>query len=222
MLPPADCKEEVMKKLFTIILAAALLLPAIALAEDNSIETFVIQRNDYVVPRDGDPYFSHGIFAWWHTYGWLGLGIDVTVKPKQDFLEANPFVTVNKGPWYLNVGTVTNSDGSDYVHYGIWYFNRHLDNKVEIFLDLRNFSGIGGETSDYLDAFLQTEYDITKNLSIGAVADYCRYWEESQDYWAYGPIAYYKISDVTKVFGRWTHDTDGTNKYRAGFEFFWK
>jgi len=215
-----------MKKIALIILAVAVLLPSILWAEsevkENKPLTFIVQRNDVVVPKDGDSYGSYGLFAWWHNYGWLGLGVDLTVTPKLDYFEANPFVTVNKGPWYLNVGAVTNSSGDDYLHAGMWYFNRFND-KVEIFLDLKNLWGVRGNAADYLDAFLQIEYDVTSSLTLGGVVNYDHYWETSQpDYWAYGPIAYYDISDITKVFGRWTHDTDGTNKYRVGFEFCWK
>lgn len=99
-------------------------IPAFLWAEENRAEekvsTYMLLKSNLINPKGEGSYFSYGLFSYWYN-SWLGAGVDVTSTPKKEFLEAKPFVTINKGPFYAIGGLSTDSTGADYAFggYGI-------------------------------------------------------------------------------------------------------
>jgi len=158
----------------------------------------------------------------WHYNNWLGGVLDVTTKPKFNYVQVKPYLTINKGPFYLLGGVSTDSVGTDYAHSGIWYTDTL--NKVKVFFDLRNYWGIGGEPVDYLDAFLELERSLGEKFFYGLDLDYCHYWQdENHNFYFVGPYIGYKFTKSFAVFVRPSMEWDvlegvssKTDKIRLG------
>ena len=204
------------------------LVPALG-AEDNSenkgkgSSTLITLKNDLVKPEEGESYHKQSVTIYCHNGNWFGGGLDVTVKSKYDYTEVKPYFTINKGPLYLLGGLSTNSTGSNYIQSGIWYINKFR--KVNIFFSLKNYWNIAGESTDYLDCFLESEYPLSERFYAGLNLDYCHYWNENHQFFLIGPYVGYKIIDNVSVYLRlsrgWNIVEDQSNRtdnIRTGLE----
>ncbi|MCK4650173.1 hypothetical protein KAT36_02980 [Candidatus Pacearchaeota archaeon] len=205
------------------------LVPAFG-AEDNSenkgkgSSTLIILKNDLAKTKEGESYHKQSVTIYCHNGNWFGGGLSATVKPTHDYAEVNPFFTVNKGPLYLLGGLSTNSSGNDYAQAGIWYIDKF--GKIATFFILKNYWNIAGESTDYLDAFLELEYPLGKKFYAGIDLDYCHYWQDENHYFYFiGPYAGYKILDNLSVYLRlsrgWNIVEDQSNRtdnIRTGLE----
>lgn len=213
-----------MKKLFIIAMAIAFCFVTELQAEEGKPLTLIILKNDSVNPKEGESYNKQSSSIYFHNGSWFGGGLDITVKSKYDYMETNPYITVNRGHYYAIAGFSTNSNGSDYFQGGFWYINKF--DKIEVFLDIRNYWGIGGETTDYADVFLRGEHPISEKFYIGIDLDYIRYWQdENHNFYFLGPYVGYKVTDITSIFLRVSREWDvvdgqsnSTDAVRLGME----
>lgn len=221
-----------MKKVVLFLIMAVFCFTAELQAEDSSRDqktvqkasTLIIIKNDFVEPEEKASYHKQSVSIYCHNGNWFGGGLDLTVKPKYDYTEVKPYLTVNKGPFYLLGGLSINSAGNDYIQGGIWYTNKF--GKVKVFFDLRNYWNIDGESTDYLDSFLKGEYPLGEKFYAGLDLDYCRYWQDgNHNFYFIGPYVGYKITDNTSIYLRLSRDwnvvngnSDRTDKIRGGLK----
>ncbi|MCK4540180.1 hypothetical protein KAU09_03435 [Candidatus Parcubacteria bacterium] len=193
-------------------------------AEDKKASALIVIKNDFVEPEKAESYHKQSMTIYCHDGNWFGGGLSVTVKPKYDYTEVKPWFTLNKGPLYFLGGLSTDSSGNDYIQGGGWYINKF--GKFKVFFDLRNYWNIDGESSDYLDCFLEGEYPLGKKFYVGLDLDYCHYWQdEDHNFYFVGPYVGYKVMDNLSVYLRlscdWNvvHDNaDRTDKARIGLK----
>jgi len=215
-----------------IIAAATLSLAAASFAEHQEIEpnpeiaSLIILKNDYVKPEHSKGFISETVSPYFQYHGWLGVGGDFTSQPgNKNYLEAKPYLTVNSGPYYALLGYSTNSAGNDYVQAGAWYLNRF--GKIAVFADVRNYFAVDGKSSDYLDAFGEATYDLSRKVAAGVNAEYMHWWKGAEhNLYFIGPVVYYKLTKVTTIYGRVSREwnvigsaNEPTNRFRLGLKF---
>ena len=132
------------KWLLVLIIAMFCLVTFISTlqAEEETAQkasTSITLKNDFVEPEEKESYHKQSASIYFHDGNWFGGGVNIALKPKYDYTEVKPYLTINKGPVYLLGGLSTDSTGSDYFQGGIWYVN--TSNKLSVFLDLRNYWG---------------------------------------------------------------------------------
>lgn len=170
----------------------------------NQVSTMIYLKNDWVHPVEGEGYWKEALSVYWYNDR-FGAGIDVTAKPKFDFLDVRPYLTVNQAPFYFLAGLATDSTGADYFQAGVWYFDTL--GKFCIMLDLRNYWGIDGGASDYTEDFLEVIYSLDEKFFVGLDLCYDHWWEESDhNYYLVGPFIGYQITKSTSAHLRSSRD----------------
>ena len=199
------------------LLALALFLAVVSFApsafcadqeKEEKVSTTITIKNDWVFPNSGESFDVQRLSAYWH-YRYLGGGFDLNYGRKGDYIQVKPYLTLNKGPWYL-VGGFSADNYSQYVQTGFWYVNTF--DKLGVFLDVRNYFGVGGKSDSYLDNFLELTYPLGKKFYVGVDLIYDHWWQGSHDWALVGPLVGYKFTDTVSAFVRVSHEWDMAGK----------
>lgn len=208
----------------TLLLSANFLFAEEGEKNAKKVSTLIIMKHDWLKPQDSEGFSSYTTSLYWNYDKWLGFGLDATSRPKFDYLELKPYATVNKGPYYLLAGFATDNSGGDYFQAGFWYYNLHLDKKLEVYLDFRNYRAMSGKASSYTDNYIETSY-LIGDFAVGPVAFYDHWWNKDLDIVSLGAIAYYKKSKSFIPYIRYMHDwsNNGSNtseldRFRVGLK----
>jgi hypothetical protein len=214
-----------------IIAVVLMLIPILNVwAEEidgEKVSTTLVLKGDFVKPKHSEAYFASQFNGYWH-YKWFGGGIDVTDNRKAGWTQIKPYLTANKGPFYVLVGFQADTDKANYVQTGAWYVNRFK--KLNVFLDVRNFWAASNKCYDYLDAWLAIWHPVTpisEKLYIGTELEYIHYWAGPRHNWYFiGPLVGYELTKNISIFVRLSREwdvcgskTETTDRVRLGVKF---
>lgn len=217
-------------KIFIFALSAVLFLLYLSSASsenqinsEKKIKTTMSIRSDYVHLDKGGDLFNPNAMLFWHYDKRYGLGLNVSAIPKHDFVNINPFFSINTGPWFLISGFSTDSLGNDYFMPGFWYFK--VDGIERTFIEVKNYFDISGNENDYLHFYAEKAFRFTKRISVGPAVLCNHWWKKEHDFYALGLVGYFKATDSMFIFVRNTFESDRTanlkcrsNKNRIGIE----
>lgn len=189
-------------RMFTWLLSIAILVFAVpsfaAEASEDKVSTSVTIKNNWVSPEAGDSLNTQGLDIYW-SYGQLGGGVDLCYASKSNFTQIKPYLTFNKGPWYL-VGGFSVDNTAEFAQAGFWFVDSFSD--FNVFLDVRNYFAIDGESDDFLDTYLGISHALGGKFYVGADL-ICDYWWKNGDSWyLVGPLVGYKFTKSLSVFTR--------------------
>lgn len=202
-----------MRKTGMVVIAVIALVFLVCWSEakaEEGISTAISFSNSWTEKS----YYDELCIYWWGNGG-RGLGVDVKVNPADDYLAVKPYLTVklrSDSPFDLLVGLTTDSTGADYIQAGFWY--SHAFGKVSALLDVRNYGGLAGETSDYIENFLRLSRAVREKppLGIGIDIDYIRWWESADNAYFLGPFMSYKVTSAFSVVLRGSRLWVGSTK----------
>ncbi len=192
--------------------------------KEDKISTFVVLKNDFVSPQHGESYFSHTTI--YSFYRQFGGGMDITYAPKNNYHCFQPFITLNKGPFYALAGYSGDSLGGKHFQAGAWFAKTHK--KLSFFVDLRNFWAVSEEGIGYLDLWVYISHPIGKRerFFVGLETEYIHWWEKQPHNWyMIGPVVGVNITKNISLYVRPSMEWDiaeGTNrtfKIRTGIKF---
>lgn len=186
----------------------------------DQVSTMVMFKSDVAFPKVGESFDAQGISTYWHK-GNFGAGIDVDVIRSLDFTQVKPYVTLNRGPWYL-VGGYSTGDAGEYAQVGFWYINTF--GKFNVVFDVRNDFGLDIASPSFLDCFGEVTHPIgDSQFYVGLDAVYDRWWQGDHTWAMVGPLVGYKFTPQISAFVRLTHEwdvlggeTNEANRLRVG------
>ena len=180
----------------------------------------ITYKMNSIHPEGGDSFESHDINTYLSSEK-FGMGVDTTLCPVKEYTKVKPYLTKSIGGGLSLIGGLSlDSNGSDYVHAGIWYATSL--GKVSIFFDPRLYVSIAGEGNDFFDGFVEASYPLTEKVSVAFDVIYDHWWDSNDNWALVGPVVYYKISDTVTVFSRVAQDTNfeggGSSSVRLGLK----
>lgn len=206
-----------MRNFITVLLAIFILSISVS-AEEEKVSTSINLKNDWS-DASGKTVDSQKMFVLWH-YKNIGGGMDMAITRRKDYFQVDPFLTFNRGPWYL-VGGASVDNFSQYIQGGFWYMNSI--GKTFVFADIRNYFATGGNAKDYIEGFFELKQPIGKRFFMGADLDYVLWREGNNSYFLFGPIVGVKINKNISVYMRISREwniiddkSDGSNRFRLG------
>jgi len=139
-----------------------------------------------------------------------------------------PYLTANKGPFYVLAGLQADSDKTSHVQAGMWYVNRFK--KLNVFLDVRHYWAVSNKCQDYLDAWFSISHPVTpisEKLFVGTELEVIHYWGGPAHNWYFvGPLIGYEITKNISIFARLSREwdvcgrqTEKTDRIRLGVKF---
>jgi hypothetical protein len=215
-----------------IMILMALLLSSVATVqaeeqEGDKVSTALAIKGDFVSPHHGEKHFAAQFNGYWH-YKWFGTGIDVTDKRHAGWTQVKPYVTANKGPFYVLAGLQADTNKANHLQTGVWYVNRFK--KLNVFLDVRQYWAVNDKCRDYIDAWLSVTNPVTpisERLFVGTELEYIHYWSGPSHNWYFiGPLVGFEITKNISIFARLSREwdvcgskTETTNRVRLGVKF---
>lgn len=214
-----------MKKIIAIAILACL-VAGVTFAQDKEakVSGSIVSKTDFVFPQEGKSKTTEVLSMYWQ-YKRLGGGLDVVMDPKNDFFQTEPYLTFNKGPWYLLGGAAINSAGNRWAQTGGWYINKF--GRFNLVIDVRNYWGLNSQSVSFLDTFGEATYDLSEKLFAGLDVEYVHWWKgKSHNRYFVGPVLGYKVIKNLTVFVRPSREWDAlagstkyTDKVRIGLKF---
>jgi hypothetical protein len=217
-------------RLLLVTMAAIAVLVTSVMAEEEispkqlekKFSMSVLIKNDFYQPTNGRPgFFENGVVIYGHhkldgDYG-IGAGIDTWGGKNENFWLVRPFVTVNKGPYYLICGYNADTFGAGHVFTGFWYVKQI--NRFDIFLDARYYVGVRKQASDFLDVFGSVTHPIGQSrFYAGLEGEIIKWWGQNKDHsWSFiAPVVGFKLTKQVKLFVRpgisWDRTCKGTDQ----------
>lgn len=196
-----------MKKFVPAFIAVLLLLlpleaPAFHIVGEQIKTKFSIQ-NDFVDPENGESFTKQKVIAYFQK-GDAGIGGEVFMIPKKDYLRFRPYATLKLGPVTPIIGLSTDSKGVDHIDAGLWYFRKF--GNLGVFIDLRNYWGLNSDSVDFTDNFAALSLNVNEKFFVGVDISYDHYWKNKDDWYLVGiPIGYKAVKNVD-VFIRPTYE----------------
>ncbi|MFH1210657.1 MAG: hypothetical protein V1645_01960, partial [archaeon] len=85
-----------------MVVALVLALTSIVYGgEGDKVDGLVVFKNDWFFPKEGKDFSVQALCTYFH-WKYLGGGFDLRYRGKgDDFVEFQPYLTLNKGPWYV-------------------------------------------------------------------------------------------------------------------------
>jgi len=185
-----------------------LVMTGICLSQEGEerVTSLFVLRNDWVSPKEGKSSVTQLNSGYWH-FKSFGGGIDVKSNLQANFLEAQPYLTINSGPWYLLGGFSTNSAGADYIQTGLWYIKSF--SKLTVIADLRNYWAVSEKANGYTDNLLEVTYPLTEKFFTGFDFRFDHWWKgKSHDWYLAGPLIGYNLTKSTSIFLRVSREWD--------------
>jgi len=199
-----------MKKAVFILIPFLLILTTVYAEEpkEPKIEGLIVLKNDWI-PKPGNdiPCLSTHF-----KYKSLGGGFDLRYYNRGKVTEFQPYITMNKGPWYALVGYSVDANNVQYAQTGIWYIKNF--GKLNILADVRNWWSLDtGKAKSYFDPFVQVLYpfpkawNIDNKLYFGVEGEINHWWSgPSHNWYLIGPVVGCNITKNLAVFVRASHE----------------
>ncbi len=209
-----------MKKLILVSSMILLSLCSVCLAqeeyaeiegqESSKIGGSITIKNDWISRPNSDVPSLSTYFKW----KFLGGGFDLKYCSRGSVTKFQPYITLNKGPWYALVGYSVDDSHAQYFQTGVWYVNSF--GKLSVVLDVRNWWSLNSwKTQSYFDPFVQLLYPIPKPFNIddklyfGLEGEINHWWSgQAHNWYQVGPVVRCKITKNLAVFLRLSHEWD--------------
>lgn len=199
------------KTLWTILLVMAVIISSSNLWAGEGVDGSITYKANLIKPNNGESFVCYDIESYFRAEK-FAFGLNTSINPRHDYLQAKPYVTWSMGKGFSLVGGLsTNSAGADYVHTGVWYAGQF--GKVGVFVDPRYYFEVSDEANSYFDSFSEISYPLNDSFTLALDLIY-DHWQESGDNWGLaGPVLYWKASKSITVFTRVARETnfDGGN-----------
>jgi hypothetical protein len=173
------------------------------------IEGLIVLKNDWVSKTGNIPCIST-YFHW----KYLGGGFDLRYYGRGRTLEFQPYLTLNKGPWYGFIGYSMDDNHAQYVQTGMWYIKNF--GKLNILADVRNWWSLDVDKArTYFDPYIQLLYPLPKPLNtvddkfyFGLEGEVNHWWRGSHNWYLVGPVLDCNITKNLALFFRPSHEWD--------------
>lgn len=213
-----------MKRLIFLFITILLLIPVKTPAFHiigEQVRTKLSIQNDFVDPDEGESFTKQKAIAYFQK-GDIGIGGEVLLITKFDYLRFRPYATLKLGPVIPIFGFSTDSKGSDHIDAGLWY-SRKFGN-FGVFVDLRNYWRLNTNSVDFTEEIVAMSYNINEKFFAGVDLIYDHYWKSKDDWYLVGIPLGYKAANNVDVFIRPTYEElipeggekSGTRSLRMG------
>jgi hypothetical protein len=190
--------------LLSVVFFSVVSLVSAEEVKEEKISTTIVLKNDWVFRNSGQSSDVQRMSTYWG-YKSFGGGFDLSYARKDGYIQVNPYLTLNKGPWFL-VGGFSFDNFSQYVQFGFWYLNRFGD--FDVFVDIRNYFAVGGKAEGYLDNFIEITRPLGERFYAGLDLEYIHWWGAGHDWYFIGPLVGYRITKTISTFVRISHEWD--------------
>lgn len=199
------------KGMFLLLVGLCLIFSSAFQAEagdEGKVSGTLVYRGNVISPDEGKSFWSHDLNAYIRMNEKLGIGLDTTSCPENNYLNIKPYATWKLVDGLNLVGGLsTNSKGADYAHAGVWYFST-LGKNASIFVDPRFYFEASDDAKNYFDGFAEFNYSVSSEVSLAINVIYDHWWQSQTDWALVGPVVYWKINKSTTLFSRIARETN--------------
>lgn len=165
-------------------------------------------RNNLIFPEKGEDLTSQTVNVYLQYKQFSGY-LETCYKSQDHSFVFKPSIQYTFGHWSLLLGVSSDNSGSDFVQAGLWYANNF--GKFKVLVDARNYFSISGKSDGFTDNTLRVMYSITEKISIGTDLMFDRWWNDSHNWYLFGPRVSYQFNNNISLFIRASRDWDVKN-----------